>query len=82
MIYQNQHRNKTMFWLICSCFSQIYNNFKSIVYNYSEAGHGKTAADGVGALIKRTADKLVAFGNDANNFDVLFNLLRENLQSH
>jgi len=32
--------------------------------------------------IKRTADNLVAFENDANNIDVLFNLRRENLQSH
>jgi len=33
-------------------------------WNYSEAGHGKGEADGIGWVIKRTADQLVAHGTD------------------
>lgn len=42
--------------------SQLYKDFPqihSITWNYSEAGHGKGAPDGVGATIKRTVDSYV-----------------------
>lgn len=34
-----------------------------ITWNYSESGHGKGAPDGIGATLKRTADRMVTFGN-------------------
>ena len=36
--------------------------FTNITWNFSEAGHGKSAADGIGAVLKRTADAVVALG--------------------
>lgn len=36
-------------------------------WNYLEAGHGKGAPDGVGGLLKRTADRLVSLGSDLPN---------------
>lgn len=38
--------------------------FRSITWNFLEAGHGKGPADGVGAAVKRNADSLVAKGID------------------
>ncbi|VVC99723.1 unnamed protein product, partial [Leptidea sinapis] len=51
----SQYRNKTMFYII----SKLYWNFpylKLVTWNFSEAGHGKGAADGVGGTVKRIAD--------------------------
>ena len=39
-------------------------------WNFSEAGHGKGPMDGVGGLLKRTADEYVARGNDIPSVDV------------
>lgn len=59
----SQYRNKFVFYLI----SQLKNDFaqsEKVTWNYSEAGHGKGAPDGVGAVVKRTADRIVNFGQD------------------
>lgn len=66
-----------MFWLMSIYFLKMYNNFENIIYNYSEARHSKGPADGIGGLIKRTADSIVAHGTDLNNFEVLVSKLRE-----
>lgn len=58
-----QYRQKQNFYLICNKFFSEYN-FKKITWNFFEAGHGKGAADGVGGFLKRTADQLVACGQD------------------
>lgn len=42
---------------------------KIIQWHYSEAGHGKGAPDGIGGCLKRTADGLVAQGQDIATFD-------------
>ncbi|WAR03734.1 hypothetical protein MAR_010292, partial [Mya arenaria] len=42
-----------------------------------EEGHGKGAPDGVGGLIKRTADKHVAYGNDISDAAELFKYTNE-----
>lgn len=69
-----QYRNKTMFML----FTRFLNTIIPIdmaSWNYCEAGHGKGAADGVGGVIKRTADKLVLQGNDITDSVTLLKLL-------
>lgn len=76
-----QYRNKTMFYLICKLFPKMYENFESIIYNYSEAGHGKGPADGIGAVVKRTLDSLVAHGSDIGNYESLVTAVRENCQN-
>ncbi|GBP27700.1 hypothetical protein EVAR_82747_1 [Eumeta japonica] len=40
-------------------------------WNYHEAGHGKGAPDGVGAVCKRSADRLVGSGNDISSLNDL-----------
>lgn len=65
-----------MFWLLCTQFSRAYN-LQNIIYNYSESGHGKGSADGIGGFIKRTADSIVAHGKDVHNYDTLVNVIQE-----
>ncbi|KAJ8385517.1 hypothetical protein AAFF_G00185530 [Aldrovandia affinis] len=44
-------------------------------WNFFEASHGKGAPDGVGGLLKRTADRLVSHGKDIPNAELFFNAL-------
>ena len=48
---------------------------KYVNYYFLEAGHGKGAADGVGGILKRTADILEAHGRDLHNTDTVFTVL-------
>lgn len=71
----SQYRNKYFFYII----SQLFNDFAQITeitWNYTEAGHGKGAADGVGAVIKRTADFEVNHGTDITNFDKFMTIVQ------
>jgi len=52
--------------------------FSEGYWNFLEAGHGKGPADGIGAVIKRTADKLVALGKDLTSTQRLMDALVEN----
>lgn len=62
-----QYRNKSNFFL----FTHFCNEagFSNATWNFSESGHGKSIADGVGGVIKRTADKNVAQGHDVSCID-------------
>jgi hypothetical protein len=54
-----QYRNRTNAFLL----SLIHNRgFTGATWNFCECGHGKGAPDGVGAAVKRRADKCVADG--------------------
>jgi len=46
--------------------------FKTVNWNFIETGHGKGAPDGIGAVIKRTADTFVLQGEDITNARDLF----------
>ena len=43
--------------------------FKSVTWNFLESGHGK--ADGIGAAVKREADRFVSNGLDIPDADHL-----------
>lgn len=43
-----------------------------ITWNYLEVGHGKGAPDGVGAVMKHTADQNVLFGNDIGTIEEFY----------
>jgi len=60
-----QYRNKTNFYLL----THFMNSFamKEVTWNFSESGHGKSSADGIGGSVKRTADNGVAHGADIAN---------------
>ncbi|KAF0720389.1 1 2C2-dihydroxy-3-keto-5-methylthiopentene dioxygenase, partial [Aphis craccivora] len=49
-------------------------------WNYMEAGHGKGAPDGVGGCLKRTADRVVAQGEDIDCFESFVKVLKENVR--
>ena len=57
-----QYKNKFNIFL----FRHFCNIFKlnSATWNYKGAGHGKSAADGVGGCIKSMLDRAVANGKD------------------
>lgn len=64
----SQYRNKSVFFLMATRIPQLFPQLKSVTWNYSESGHGKNAADGVGGTLKRIADDAVAQGKDVNDF--------------
>ena len=57
-----QYRSKSNFFLLCSKMKEY--GFRNASWNFSEASHGKGAPDGIGGVLKRTADRLVAQGKD------------------
>jgi hypothetical protein len=65
-----QYRNKKVFYIMSQL--QIYLPALScVIWHYCECGHGKGAPDGIGGVLKRSADRLVAFGKyiiDINSF--------------
>ena len=71
-----QYRSSKNFFLMKTLIHSRYG-FKYASWNFTEAGHGKGAADGVGGLIKRTADKLVTHGLDIRDASALFSALKE-----
>ncbi|CAH0558950.1 unnamed protein product [Brassicogethes aeneus] len=75
-----QYRNKTMFYFLAVELPSLYTKIKNFSWNYLEAGHGKGAPDGIGGVTKRTADRLVAQGNDIASFDTLVNALSKNVK--
>lgn len=60
---------------------ELFPSLKTILWHYSEAGHGKGAPDGIGGTLKRTADRVVAEGNDICNFDDLFTTLSQKIEN-
>lgn len=75
-----QYKNKTMFQLIGGYLSSQFN-VDEIHWHYSESSHGKGAPDGVGAVIKRTADNLVAQQIDIPNCETLVSVLQQHCKS-
>lgn len=76
-----QYRNRKMFHLIGTFLTKHLPEVASILWHFSEAGHGKGAPDGIGGYLKRTADKLVALGNDIHNLQTMITLLEKNCPS-
>jgi hypothetical protein len=64
-----QYRNKTLFYLFSQALQPVVPAIQSATWNYSAAGHGKGAPDGIGGTLKRTADRIVAQGADINCFE-------------
>lgn len=76
----SQYRNKYIFHMI----SVLHNDFpqlKAITWNYSEAGHGKGAPDGIGGVLKRTADNIIIYGQDVSTFDQFIDIIKQNVEN-
>lgn len=71
-----QYRNKKMFFLMANYLAN-YMEVDRLCWHYSESGHGKGAPDGIGGLVKREADRLVAMGRDIPDFHSLVQALRD-----
>lgn len=71
-----QYRNRKMFYIMAK-MHWYFPSLRLLVWNYSEKGHGKGAPDGVGGVLKRTADQIVARGNDIPNIEILIKHLKE-----
>lgn len=68
-----QYRNKTMFYFLAP-------NIISFTWNYLKAGHGKGAPDGIGAVCKRTADRMVSEGKDVGSLNELEFYLKDTVK--
>lgn len=62
---------------LCKDFPQL----DRITWNYSESGHGKGAPDGIGATLKRTADRMVTFGNDIGTSAQFYDYIKSYMES-
>ncbi|XP_026724527.1 uncharacterized protein LOC113497006 [Trichoplusia ni] len=76
----SQYRNYKIYYVI-TALRWNYPQLKCVTWNYSESGHGKGAPDGVGAVIKRTADSCVNHGADVPDFESFSRLLTQNLKN-
>jgi len=70
---KTQYRCRENFFLLTKIPLEM--GFKTVNWNFLEAGHGKGAPDGIGAVIKRTADTFVLQGGDITNARDLFTTL-------
>ncbi|KAG8198613.1 hypothetical protein JTE90_026510 [Oedothorax gibbosus] len=65
-----QYRNKTNLFLLTYFANKL--GLKEVTWNFSEAGHDKSSADGVGGQLETKADQFVAHGTDIPVMRVLF----------
>ena len=68
-----QYRNRVNMFLMSDVPMRM--GFASCSWHFWEAGHGKGAPDGVGAAVKRRADKFMSNGKVITNADSLINEL-------
>lgn len=71
----SQYRQKKNFYLCSTVFFD--HGFKAITWSFFEAGHGKGPADGVGGYLKRSADELVARGEDISCAEKFYEVLKD-----
>lgn len=74
----SQYRNKTIFYMITK-LQDINPNIRRVTWNYQESGHGKGAPDGIGAVVKRTADNFVKYGGDVGTYEDFWALVTKNI---
>lgn len=77
-----QYRCKNNFWLFSNLiYEYCPNTLKIASWDYLEAGHGKGAADGVGGVLKRSADQLVSHGLDLPDAKSVYTAISKDQQS-
>ena len=70
----SQYRQKKNFFLFNKLLFD--HGFSKGTWNFFESGHGKGAADGIGAALKRAADDLVARGTDIPDAETFYRNLK------
>ena len=68
-----QYRQKANFYLFSKELHAL--GFNAGTWNFSEAGHGKGAADGIGGAVKQSADRLVNQGQNISSPKLLYEAL-------
>jgi len=63
-----QYHNRHMFHIIYHKMIPLFSQLELFSWNFTESGHGKGPADGVGACVKNTCNEAVAHGKDVANF--------------
>ncbi|CAG4946369.1 unnamed protein product [Parnassius apollo] len=61
--------------------TQLHKEFvalRLVSWNYLEAGHGKGAPDGLGAVLKRKSDRIVKQGEDIGTFQKFVKVFQTN----
>lgn len=73
-----QYKNRSNFYLMIRQVKKVFPEAEFLSWNFSAAGHGKGPMDGVGAVVKRTADKAVAQYADLTNIEDFTALIQKN----
>lgn len=71
----SQYRQKQNFYLASTALFD--HGFKAMTWSFFEAGHGKGPADGIGGYLKRTADDLVARGEDISCAEKFYTVMKD-----
>lgn len=69
-----------MFYFLANYLPKICPGIASFTWNYLEAGHGKGAPDGIGAVSKRTAGRMAREGKDVGSLNDLEFYPKENVE--
>ena len=72
----SQYRNNYNIHYMAEKLPKQFPQLQCWFWNYSIAGHGKGPADGVGAVLKRSADTYMAHGN-VSSFEELFTVAQK-----
>lgn len=71
-----------MFAIMLKKIIPLFPNLQDFSWNYLESGRGKGAADGVGGVIKRTCDRLVAANvKEVSTVKEFSECIREHIQN-
>lgn len=75
----SQYRQKKNFFLL-NLFTQKLK-LSYATWSFSEAGHGKSLADGIGGSVKRQLDQRVSYGEDVTNATDAHQILQRKMKS-
>ncbi|KAJ8678063.1 hypothetical protein QAD02_013850 [Eretmocerus hayati] len=75
-----QYKNRFAIHAITQFLLPLYPQILTFSWNFSEAGHGKGPADGIGAVVKRAADDKVKYGADIMDLDSLMSALGDSVE--
>ncbi|KAJ8676282.1 hypothetical protein QAD02_012069 [Eretmocerus hayati] len=70
-----QYKNRFAVYVITQFLLNLFPQIARFTWNFSEAGHGKGPADGIGAAVKRAADDQVKYGADILDLSSLMTAL-------
>ncbi|KAJ2937230.1 hypothetical protein O0L34_g19420 [Tuta absoluta] len=75
----SQYRQKKNFFLLNFFTEKLKLSYAT--WSFSEAGHGKSLADGIGGAVKRQLDKRVLYGEDVINATDAYRILQRTMKT-